>query len=287
MTKPSEHSRKKMSKLSAQYKDALVRREAQGGKYKQPKKPTAIDKPIALSEEEIVWVKSMLVYQDEAVMGFNKPSNLSSQGGRGIFHNLDDMLWAFAKSNGKKPRLVHRLDRDTSGIIIAAKTKPVAAFLGEAIAGRRVNKTYVCVVSNPQNLSDNGIITVALRREEEGREAYSRVCDDDHPEAQTAKTTYSVLSRTPEAALVKCEPFTGRMHQIRVHLAHFGASIAGDVRYGGALSIGGERVPRLMLHALSFEFPHPLLSARKLLSAPLSTDMISLCEALHLKIDML
>lgn len=282
MSRPAKPSTKKMSKSSPQYLAAQARLEAKGGRPKQPKKLKAIDKPLMISDEEIVWVKSMLVYEDEAVMGFNKPSNLSSQGGRGNFHNLDDMLWAFAKSNGKKPRLVHRLDRDTSGIIIAARTKPGAAFLGAAIAARDVHKTYLCVVGNPQNLGAEGVVEAPMRREEIGREAYSRICDADHPDAQTARTTWRVISRSDEAALVLCEPYTGRMHQIRVHMAHLGASIAGDVRYGGALSLGGVRVPRLMLHARAVEFPHPT-GGRKVVEAPLKSDIVELCAALRLE----
>lgn len=286
MKPPSRQStrknRKAIARQSPQYKAAMEAREASGRvNYKQPRKLKAIDKPIPLGDEEIVWVKSMLVFEDASVMGFNKPTNLSSQGGRGNFHNLDDLLWAFAKSNGKKPRLVHRLDRDTSGIIVAAKTKPAAAFLGHAIASRQVHKTYLCVVSNPQNLKDEGRVDVALRREEEGREAYSRVCPADHPDALTARTDYRVLKRTPEAALVLCEPFTGRMHQIRVHMAHLGSPIAGDVRYGGALSMGGMAIPRLLLHARGFAFPHPD-GGHKQLEAPLSADIRRICLELEL-----
>jgi len=286
MKPPSRRStrsgRKAIARQSPQYQAAVAAREASGHvRPRQPRKQKAIDTPLTLETEEIVWVKSMLVYEDASVMGFNKPTNLSSQGGRGNFHNLDDLLWAFARSNGKKPRLVHRLDRDTSGIIVAARTKPAAAFLGNAIAARQVHKTYLCVVGNPQNLEDTGRIEVALRREEEGREAYSRVCAPDHPDALSARTDYRVLSRSDEAALVLCEPYTGRMHQIRVHMAHLGSPIAGDVRYGGALSLGGMAIPRLLLHARGFEFPHPE-GGRKRLEAPLSADIRRLCLELGL-----
>ncbi|MCZ9335545.1 RNA pseudouridine synthase, partial [Klebsiella pneumoniae] len=77
----------------------------------------------------------------------NKPAGLSSQGGRVQAHTLDDLLWAFARSNGKRPDLVQRLDRDTSGVILAAKTKPAAGFLGKAIQSRRLKKTYLALVS--------------------------------------------------------------------------------------------------------------------------------------------
>lgn len=281
--KQDKLNRKKASRQSPQHRAAIAERESKGWArpVQTPQNPKAIDRPLKLSDEEIVWVKSMLIHEDGVIMGFNKPSNLSSQGGRGNFHNLDDMLWAFARSNGNKPRLLHRLDRDTSGIILAAKTRTSAAFVGNAIAARDVHKTYVCIVANPHNLADEGVIDVPLRREEIGREAYSRVCAADHPDALTARTTYRVLSRTDTSALVQCEPFTGRMHQIRVHMAHLGCPIAGDVRYGGALSLDGLRVPRLMLHARAIEFPHPD-GGRRRWEAPLSPDIQALCEGLGL-----
>ncbi len=237
--------------------------------------------PQSLSAGEIAWVKSMVIYEDADIMGFNKPSGLSSQGGRGDGHNLDDMMWAFAKSNGKRPKLIHRLDRDTSGILLVAKTTPVASFLGKAMIRRAFEKTYVCIVANPHNLPDAGVIDAALRREEKGREAWSRVCAADHPDAQNAETAFEVLSRTPEAALVRCRPHTGRMHQIRVHLAHLGAPIAGDVRYGGALTLSGGAVKRLMLHALELTFPHPA-GGDKTLSAPVPEDFQAMLAALSL-----
>ncbi|WKL57087.1 RluA family pseudouridine synthase [Asticcacaulis sp. ZE23SCel15] len=281
--KQDKISRKKASRHSPQHQAAIARREAGGGRKPQtPKNLKAIDRPIALSEEAVALIKSMLVYEDAEIMGFNKIYNLSSQGGRGPdFHNLDDLLWAFAKSNGKKPRLIHRLDRDTSGIILVAKTKPAASFLGKAMIARQFHKTYLLVVSNPHNLKDRGVIDVSLRREDIGREAYSRVCEADHPDALESRTHYEVISRNSEAALVVAKPYTGRMHQIRVHMAHLGCPIAGDPRYGGALSLGGRSVKRLMLHAAQLEFPHPA-GGKKMLSAPVHEDIVRLCADLEL-----
>jgi tRNA pseudouridine32 synthase/23S rRNA pseudouridine746 synthase len=166
-------------------------------------------------------------------------------------------LWAFAKSNGKRPQLVHRLDRDTSGVILAARTKPAAGFLGKAIMARRFQKTYRAIVAPGPPDPPSGVIETPLRRDEQGREAYMRVCAADHPDAESAKTTYRTVIHNSSAALLELEPHTGRMHQLRVHLASIGRPIAGDARYGGALMLAGEAVPRLMLHALALEFPHP------------------------------
>lgn len=248
----------------------------------KPKFIPASKLPQILSDDEIAWVKSMVIYEDADIMGFNKPSGLSSQGGRGDGHNLDDMMWAFARSNGKRPKLVHRLDRDTSGILLVAKTQPSVSFLGKAMIRRAFDKTYLAIASGA-DLPDRFTVAESLRREEQGREAWSRVCDADHPDALEAITDFDVLHRSDDAMLLRCSPRTGRMHQIRVHLAHLSAPIAGDVRYGGALNVNGYPVRRLMLHALSLSFPHPA-GGDKTLSAPPPADFKDLCGLLDFKL---
>lgn len=217
----------------------------------------AAEIPVALTQAERDFVRAMVIQQDDHILALNKPPGLSSQGGRGQVHTLDELLWAFARRGKARPRLIHRLDRDTSGVILTAKTKPAASFLGKAMMARRFRKTYVAVVGGGQALAAQGAIETPLRRDESGREAYMRPCDPDHPDAEAALTRYRVLSRAGEAALVELQPVTGRMHQLRVHLASLGAPIAGDARYGGALVLGGAPVVRLMLHARELRFPHP------------------------------
>jgi tRNA pseudouridine32 synthase/23S rRNA pseudouridine746 synthase len=247
---------------------------------RKPPKERAIDRPITLSPDEIDFVRALVIYEDPQILALNKPAGLSSQGGRAQVNTLDELLWAFAKPHKPRPRLIHRLDRDTSGVILTAKTKPAAGFLGKAVMGRRFEKTYNAIVS-PAITQAEGEITVSLRREEIGREAYIRVCKDDHPDAESAHTHYRTLASTGEAALVELKPITGRMHQLRVHLAHLGSPIAGDVRYGGALTLGGRAVPRLMLHARALTFPHPE-GGMKTIEAPLPLDLADLAAALGL-----
>lgn len=235
--------------------------------------------PVQLSAEEIAAVRAMVIYEDAHLLAFCKPSGLASQAGRSRVHTLDELLWAFARSNGKRPMLVHRLDRDTSGVIVAAKTKPAAGFLGKAIMARKVKKTYRAIVGGGAPQPPAGVIETPLRREEVGKEAFMRVCAADHPGAESAKTTYRTVIQSPSAALLELEPFTGRMHQLRVHLASIGRPIAGDARYGGALTLGGEAVPRLMLHALALEFPHPEGGTKRIEAAP-PEDFQRLAETL-------
>ncbi len=132
---------------------------------------------------------------------------------------------------------------------------------------RRVSKTYLAIVSPPPKPAA-GVIDARLRRESVGREAYVRVAEDSDSEAQTARTQYRTLSHHPLAALVELRPATGRMHQLRVHLAWAGSPIAGDARYGGALTLGDRPAARLMLHAAELRFPHPAGEAVRVTAPP-------------------
>lgn len=237
--------------------------------------------PVQLTADEVAFVRSLVLYEDADILALNKPSGLSSQGGRGQVNTLDELLWAFAKPGKARPRLIHRLDRDTSGVILTAKTKPAAGFLGKALMSRKVSKTYVAIVTSGAPEPRSGRIDLPLRREEQGREAYMRVCGPDHPDAETASSRYRTVSEGAGAALLELEPQTGRMHQLRVHLAAIGRPIAGDARYGGALVVGGHAVPRLMLHARALAFPHPAGGTKRLEAEPPS-DMAELVRSLGL-----
>ena len=250
-------------------------------KPRTPPKLKAQPKPVALTPEEIALVRSLVIYEDADIMALNKPSGLSSQGGRGQVNTLDELLWAFAKPGKARPRLIHRLDRDTSGVILTAKTKPAASFLGKHMMGRRLTKTYRAIVTPGAPQPASGVVETPLRREEIGREAYMRTCAPDHPDAEAALTRYRTLAANDQAALLELNPQTGRMHQIRVHLASIGRPIAGDVRYGGALMVGGAPAPRLMLHAAALAFPHPG-GGMKRIEAAVPEDMQALIETIGL-----
>jgi tRNA pseudouridine32 synthase/23S rRNA pseudouridine746 synthase len=238
-----------------------------------------VSRPI--TPEEAAFIRGRVVYEDAAILAFDKPAGLSSQGGRIAAATLDDLLAVFAKPNGKRPRLVHRLDRDTSGVILAAKTQPAAAFLGRALMGRRVKKTYLAIVSPGAPSPRDGRTEAPLRRVSIGREVHMETCAADHPDAERAVTGYRTLAIGDEAALMELRPHTGRMHQLRVHMASMGRPIAGDSRYGGALMLGGAAVPRLMLHARSLAFPHPD-GGERTIEAPVPGDMTEVLERLGL-----
>lgn len=246
-----------------------------------PRRPKAHETPIVLTPEEIAFTRGLVIHQDPHVIALNKPPGLSSQGGRINANTLDELLWAFATAGGNRPRLVHRLDRDTSGVILTARTKPAASFLGKAMIAKRFRKTYLAIVAPGAPSPKGGVIEVPLRRESIGREAYMRTTEADHPDAETAKTRYRTLAATPEAALMELSPETGRMHQLRVHMQSLGRPIVGDVRYGGALTVGGHPVPRLMLHAVKLGYPHPD-GEFATVEAPMPEDMAMLVQELGL-----
>jgi 23S rRNA pseudouridine955/2504/2580 synthase len=180
-----------------------------------------------ISRDDDVFIRSLILYEDADLIAFNKPSGLPVQDGRGIDRSLDSLLGAFARSNGKRPRLVHRLDAGTSGLIIVAKTQPAAAFYSEAFAGRRVKKTYLAVVGRARMI----------------------VARPDRKGALPSKTAWERLQANAGVAALRLTPETGRMHQIRIHLSHLGCPILGDPIYGN----GSADAPRLMLHAFSLE----------------------------------
>lgn len=226
-------------------------------------------------------MRSLVFHQDSSVLALNKPSGLSSQGGRGQVVTLDELLWAFAKPGRPRPRLIHRLDRDTSGVILAAMTQPSASFLGKAMMARKITKTYLALVTPAAPDPASGRIESPLRRVETGREARMQVCEPGHPDAESAETRYRTLCSNETAALLEVFPRTGRMHQIRVHLASIRRPIAGDAWYGGALAAGVLPAARLMLHASALTFPHPE-GGQMTLRAPLPDDFARLLAELGL-----
>ncbi|MBI1188455.1 MAG: RluA family pseudouridine synthase [Alphaproteobacteria bacterium] len=219
----------------------------------------------------------VLLHEDAHVLAFDKPSGLAVQGGSGVSESLEGMLAAFAKSNGKRPRLVHRLDRETSGVIVVARTKPAAAFLSQAFAERRVEKRYLAIVCGGAPAPPHGVIDLALRKTKRDGVDVMQVS----PQGLVALTRYETVAATPHAALVSLDPETGRMHQLRVHLAAIGRPIAGDGKYGGLFSIAGNQTPRLLLHAAALRIPHPDGGERRF-EAPAPEDFMRAAAALGL-----
>jgi tRNA pseudouridine32 synthase/23S rRNA pseudouridine746 synthase len=245
---------------------------------KTPRAGSARQARHAITAEDAAYVRSLLIFEDKHLLVFDKPAGLAVQGGSGVECSLEDLLAAFAKSNGKRPRLVHRLDRETSGAIVAARTKPAAAFLSRAFAGRDVEKTYLAIVCGGAPEAAAGEIDLALRK------VTRRGLDLMEADAsgQPSRTRYRTLAAVPSAALLRLDPVSGRMHQLRAHLAAIGRPIAGDGKYGGLFTIDGASIDRLMLHAAALDLPHPA-GGRRQFAAPLPRAFAETLRSLGLE----
>ena len=220
-------------------------------------------------------LERMVLYRDDQVIVLNKPPGLPTQGGPGIQRHLDGMLAAFGDP---RPRLVHRLDRDTSGVLVVARSQGVAARLAAAFRTRAVAKTYWAVVlGRPVPVA--GRIDMALLRHDPGPGG-ARVAPAaaDEPDSVRAITDYRTLDHAGrKLAWLELLPQTGRTHQLRVHCAAIGAPILGDDAYG-ALPMEGLS-PLLHLHARRLELPHPAGGVLAV-EAPLPPHMAATFRAL-------
>jgi tRNA pseudouridine32 synthase/23S rRNA pseudouridine746 synthase len=222
--------------------------------------------------------RDFLIHEDPHILVFDKPAGLPVQGGSGVAQSLEDLLAAFAKSNGKRPRLVHRLDRETSGVIVAARTKPAAAFLSEAFAGRDAKKTYLAIACGGAPEPPEGEIALGLKKSSRRGLDIMEIAGDGQP----ALTRYRTLAATQDAVLLELNPQTGRMHQLRAHLAAIGRPIAGDGKYGGLYRLGATRISGLMLHAAALDIPHPA-GGRRRFEAPPPAPFLTALRSLGLE----
>lgn len=220
---------------------------------------------------------NLVLYQDEQVIVLNKPSGLATQGGSGLTQHIDGMLDALTFGKKQRPRLVHRLDRDTSGVLVIARTVPAAAALAELLRHRDASKIYWALTKGVPE-KKRGTIKLALAKEgghgKHGRDE-RMVASEDGDDAKHAVTDYAVIEHAGEEfAWVAAKPVTGRTHQIRVHLAELGHPIIGDFKYGGTEARPrGAVADKLHLHARSIDIAHPA-GGRLTVTAPLPPHMM-------------
>jgi 23S rRNA pseudouridine955/2504/2580 synthase len=207
---------------------------------------------ISVSPQDADWLRSLILCEDEALLVLNKPAGLAVQGGTRTPRHLDGMLAALA-AGGERPRLVHRLDRDTSGLLVVARTAAAAAKLTEAFRRHRVEKLYWALVAGRPAIAD-GLIDRPLAKQAGGRGERTESVADGQP----ARTRYRTVARAGKiASWLALQPLTGRTHQLRVHCTLLGTPILGDRKYGGAAACPAGAPPGLMLHARELRLPHP------------------------------
>jgi 23S rRNA pseudouridine955/2504/2580 synthase len=226
-----------------------------------PAAPAAAPKPADPAVASAL--ADMVLYQDDHLIILDKPHGLAVQGGPGIARHLDGMLDGLRQDSPHRPRLVHRLDRDTSGVLVLARTPGVAAKLAAAFRGRDVHKTYWAVVAG-RPLPPEGRIDLPLLKYAGARGERSVPAARDDEDAQRAVTDYRTIDHAGQRLTwLDLAPITGRTHQLRVHCVALGTPIVGDLKYhepdqNNARSALIEGLSnKLHLHARALDLPHP------------------------------
>ena len=263
------------------HRAAAASRLAPGQTVRIPPLPTGPAAPPAAPTADVRLRESlerMVLYRDDQVLVLDKPPGLPTQGGPGITRHLDGMLAALADGQDDRPLLVHRLDRDTSGVLVVARTRGVAAQLAAAFRSRAMEKTYwAVVVGRPVPVAGRIDLPLARRDPGPGGARVAPAAPDDTAAAR-AITAYRTLDHAGRRlAWLELLPLTGRTHQLRVHCAAIGAPILGDAAYGAAPMEG--MAAGLHLHARRLVLPHPA-GGTLTVEAPLPAHMAATFRAL-------
>jgi 23S rRNA pseudouridine955/2504/2580 synthase len=231
-------------------------------------------------------LKDMILFEDADVMVLNKPAGLAVQGGSGITRNVDDMLEVMRDAKGQKPRLVHRLDKETAGCLLIAKTRFAATALTGSFRHRSARKIYWALVAGVPK-PKQGRISTYLAKEESEDDTIMRIAAHGDEGASHAVTYYAVVETSAQKlAWVSLKPVTGRTHQLRAHMAHIDHAIVGDPKYFNKENweLPGGLQKRLHLLARRIVIPHPrggFIDA----TAPLPPHMLQSWNLLGLEAD--
>jgi 23S rRNA pseudouridine955/2504/2580 synthase len=222
--------------------------------------PSAAPKKAArnpLSDDEIAYVREMVIHEDPQAFVLNKPPGLATQGGTKTDKHLDGLLGGLVGDDEGRPKLVHRLDKDTSGALLVARSARAAAFFSKSFSGRTARKVYWAIVIGVPDLAD-GLIDLPLAKQP-GTGGEKMHVDEEGEDALPSRTRYRVIERAGNrAAWVELHPLTGRTHQLRVHMAAIGHPIVGDGKYAGQDAfLTGSISRKLHLHARRIRIDHP------------------------------
>jgi 23S rRNA pseudouridine955/2504/2580 synthase len=254
------------------------------------RKPAApkpsLQAPLGVSKGDRDIIERAILFEDEHVLVLNKPFGLAVQGGTGTKRHIDGILAGMVDRFGDRPRLVHRLDRDTTGVLLVAKHRDAAAKLGRIFQTRSAAKTYWALVKGvpkpPQGKVEAALVKAAGP---DGEDRVRKAQPGEQDKAMHATTHYSVIDRVAhKAAWVSLKPVTGRQHQLRAHMALIGNPILGDNKYEGDKALADSGIEaKLHLHARRLVIPHPVVGHAKIdVTAPLPDHMRKSWELLGL-----
>jgi 23S rRNA pseudouridine955/2504/2580 synthase len=228
---------------------------------RQPKKAApGLQAPPGVSKGDRDLIEKMIIFEDEHVLVLNKVFGLAVQGGTGTKKHIDGMLEGMAdRFGGERPRLVHRLDRDTTGVLLVAKSRDIAAKLGRTFQTRSAAKTYWALVKGVPKPPQGKIEAALVKASGPDGDKVRKARPGEQEVAMHATTHYSVIDRAAQkASWVSLKPVTGRQHQLRAHMHLIGHPIVGDNKYEGDMNMPAENMDKkLHLHARRLVIPHP------------------------------
>lgn len=231
---------------------------------------------------DIQMIKDQILFEDRFIIVINKPHGLASQGGTGINKSLISILQAIGNTEGYKPHLVHRLDKDTSGIMVLAKSPDMAAVLTRSFQKRDVQKIYLAILAGQPRPAEGHINLPLIKSGSKGQQKV--IADYDH--GQKAESLYQTLETAGHiASIVALSPLTGRTHQLRVHTNDaLECPVLSDGKYGGEKAFIPNLSKKLHLHAWQLHFRHPKTLQHMRLVAPIAEHICQSIETLGMQI---